>query len=63
VDTQKYVADPNGLIGSKYGLFLSQNVTIRGALSGTSSYLMSAYHSSGNKTYIIAGPGGSVTGN
>jgi len=60
VDAQKYVADPNNLIGTTYGLFLSQGVAIGGALSG-SQYQMSAYHSSGNKTYQIIGPGGSVT--
>jgi len=60
VDTQKYLANPNGLIGTTYGLFLSQGVTIGGALSGA-QYQMSAYHGSGNKTYQIVGPGGSVT--
>jgi prepilin-type N-terminal cleavage/methylation domain-containing protein len=61
VDNQKYLANPNSLIGTMYGLFLSQGVAISGALSGNSQYAMSSYHTSGNKTYQILGPGGSVT--
>jgi prepilin-type N-terminal cleavage/methylation domain-containing protein len=60
VDAQAYKANPTGLIGNTYGLFTSQGVTISGALSGA-QYLMTAYHGSGNKTYIIRGPGGTVT--
>jgi len=61
VDFQKYAATPTGLIGSTYGLYTSQGVSISGALSGVSQYVMTSYHSSGNKTYIIAGPGGTVS--
>jgi len=60
VDNQAYVADPNSLVGSTYGLYLSQNVTLSGALSG-SQYLMSSYHGSGNATFVITGPGGTIT--
>ena len=60
VDNQKYKADPNALIGNTYGLFKSQGVTLSGGLSGQ-QYLMTSYHGSGNKTYIITGPGGTVT--
>jgi type IV pilus assembly protein PilA len=62
VDAQRYQADPNLLVGTTYGLFLSQGVIMSGG-TAPSQYLMSAYHTSGNKTYLITGPGGSVTPN
>ena len=63
VDTQTYVASPGtNLIGSTYGLYTSQNVTLAGG-AGASQYTMTAYHSSGNKTYTLIGPGGTVTSN
>jgi type IV pilus assembly protein PilA len=62
VDNQHYVANPTDLIGSTYGLYTSANVTLDGNISTTTSqYSMTAYHSSGNKTYSLIGPGGSVT--
>jgi type IV pilus assembly protein PilA len=60
VDRQTYVATPTSLIGATYGFYTSQNVTIAGG-SGAQQYTMTAYHSSGNKTYSLSGPGGSVT--
>jgi prepilin-type N-terminal cleavage/methylation domain-containing protein len=63
VDAQHYVVDPQtNLTGQTYGLFISQNVTMDGALT-TNGYSMTAYHTSGNKTYTLVGPGGSVTSN
>jgi type IV pilus assembly protein PilA len=62
VDNQHYVASPIDLIGSTYGLYTSANVTLDGNISTTTSqYSMTAYHSAGNKTYSLIGPGGSVT--
>jgi type IV pilus assembly protein PilA len=60
VDHQTYNPNPLALIGSQYGLFTTQNVTITGG-AGASQYTMTAVHTSGNKTYTLAGPGGSVT--
>jgi type IV pilus assembly protein PilA len=60
VDNQTYKANPTTLIGSTYGFFTTQNVTVTGG-AGASQYTMTAVHSSGNKTYTLAGPGGSVT--
>jgi prepilin-type N-terminal cleavage/methylation domain-containing protein len=60
VDNQTYKADPVALIGSTYGFYTTQNVTVTGA-AGATQYTMTAVHSSGNKTYTLAGPGGSVT--
>ena len=61
VDAQSYATSLGAITGSKYGLFTSQNVTITVGNADTSGYTMSSYHSSGDKTWSIAGPGGSVT--
>jgi len=64
VDTQKYVAAPQtNLTGQTYGLYISQNVLMNGSIVGTTGYDMTAYHPSGNKTYTLIGPGGTVTTN
>ena len=62
VDAQTYVATPTSLIGATYGLYTSANVAIAGTAIA-SQYTMTAYHSSGNKTYTLIGPGGSITTN
>lgn len=56
-DHQIYTAHGN-LTGS-YGLGTSDNVTIT-ASGGTNNYTITAYHSRGDKTYSISGPGGSI---
>ena len=60
VDNQEYTATEATLTGTTYGLFLSANVTldITGA-SGT-GYQMTAWHSSGDATYTLSGPGGTI---
>ncbi len=63
VDTQTYVLDPQtNLIGSTYGFYTSQNVMVDGD-AATQQYTMTAYHSSGSKTFTLIGPGGSITSN
>ena len=63
VDKQTYVADPQtNLVGSTYGLYTSQGVTLDGD-GGTDQYSMTSFHTSGSKTYTLVGPGGSVTTN
>ena len=60
VDNSKYVSDPQtNLTGSTYGLFLSDSVTM-GGTGSAASYTISAYHSSGNRTYSLQGPGGTI---
>ena len=60
VDNQTYKQDPLGLIGSNYGFYTTANVNVTGT-AGATQYTMTALHSSGNKTYTLVGPGGSVT--
>ncbi len=59
-DAQSYGPIAN-ITGSLYGFFGSANVTVSVDDASTAQYTMSAYHGSGNKTYSIAGPGGSIT--
>mgnify|MGYP003572154634 CR=1 FL=1 len=60
VDFQSYATTVTALIGSTYGLFTSNNVTLSGS-GDANAYTMSGFHTTGNKTWTIAGPGGSVT--
>jgi type IV pilus assembly protein PilA len=61
VDNGHYVSNPDpNLIGSTYGFYTSQNVTVSGA-GGPSQYTMTSFHTSGNKTYTLTGPGGSLS--
>ena len=61
VDFQSYATDVDNLTGSSYGLFLSENVSLTVVGGGASGYTMQSYHSTGDKTWTVAGPGGSVT--
>jgi prepilin-type N-terminal cleavage/methylation domain-containing protein len=60
VDNQTYAA-PSSLTGSTFGFYQSENVSVSGGF-GTDQYTMTAYHSSGDKTYTLSGPGGTITG-
>jgi len=63
VDKQTYVDDPQtGLVGATYGLFTSQGVAMDGD-AAAQQYTMTAFHSSGSKTFTLTGPGGSITTN
>jgi len=61
VDESTYCRTKATLIGATYGLYLSDKVefTITSGLDRT--YVMEAYHPSGNLSYIIRGPGGSIS--
>lgn len=59
-DTDSYVNDPTSLIGATYGLYTSEDVQLSG-IAGSDAYTMTAYHSSGHRTYRLSGPGGSIT--
>ena len=61
VDESTYCNSTSTLIGATYGLYLSDKVdfTIGGADS--TSYRMTTFHSAGDASYIIRGPGGSIS--
>ncbi len=61
VDEQTYAAAVASLIGTTFGLYTSQNVTVSVVAASTGGYTMKSFHSSGDKTWSIVGPGGSIT--
>lgn len=59
VDESTYTGTEGNLSGASYGYMQSANVTF--AVEGNStSYTISTYHSSGDKTYTLTGPGGTI---
>lgn len=60
-DIRSYANNLTLITGSKYGLFMSERVTVIIGSANTQGYSMSSYHSSGDKTWSISGPGGSIT--
>ena len=60
VDESTYGDSVTDLTGASYGFYQSGNVTIATA-GDTDDYTITAYHGSGDKTYCLTGPGGSVT--
>jgi type IV pilus assembly protein PilA len=61
VDEQTYCSTVSTLTGSTYGLYLTENVTITIGNAGDESYNMTTYHSIGDASFIIRGPGGSLS--
>jgi prepilin-type N-terminal cleavage/methylation domain-containing protein len=61
VDNQDYAQNAATITGATYGFYASDNVTLTVTAATTSGYTMTSSHSSGNKTYTLSGPGGSIT--
>ena len=60
VDHGIYSDDLAFLTHSPYNLYTSEGVTL--SVNGSaSSYTIIAYHTSGNKTYTLTGPGGNIS--
>jgi type IV pilus assembly protein PilA len=59
VDEETYTSDISLLVGT-YGLYTSEKVKFISVAGDVTSYKMYAYHTSGDKTYSIKGPGGSI---
>ena len=49
--------------GASYGLYTSKDVAMAIPGGNTDGYTMTAYHSAGDITYTLSGPGGSFTHN
>lgn len=60
VDNQTYSGTVANLVGATYGLFTSKNVTLTGG-GGAASYVMTGHHLKGDATYVLRGPGGSIS--
>jgi prepilin-type N-terminal cleavage/methylation domain-containing protein len=56
-----YCGTLDNLTGPTYGFWLSDNVNIAIMGATTLGYTMRSHHNSGNKTWTIVGPGGSIT--
>ena len=61
VDEQTYASAVASITGATYGLFISRGVTVTITAASTTQYTMTSSHSSGDQTYTITGPGGSIT--
>lgn len=59
VDEATYSSDIGLLSGSSYGYYQSGNVTVDVA-GDTNNYTITGYHGSGDKTFTLTGPGGTV---
>jgi len=60
VDNLAYANAITDLVGI-YGLYTSANVVFTKVTAGIDTYHMEAYHTSGDLTYTIDGPGGSIS--
>lgn len=61
VDTRQYTNSVSTLTTSPYNLFITQGVNIAVSSATNEAYEMTAYHSAGNITYTLSGPGGSIS--
>ena len=57
VDHQTYTSTAN--LTGDYGVGTSDNVTL-GTAGGADDYTITSFHSSGDKTYSVSGPGGTI---
>lgn len=61
VDNQTYTSNTGLLTGATYGLYLSDDVQFVIGSANRSTYVMRSWHLAGNKSFVISGPGGSVS--
>jgi len=61
VDNRQYTNNISALTTIPYNLSISQGVSVGVSSATNESYLMTAYHSAGNTTYTLSGPGGTIT--
>lgn len=59
VDASRYASSYTRLTGSQYGYMQSGNVTVT-VNGSTTNYTITGYHGSGDKTYTLTGPGGTI---
>jgi prepilin-type N-terminal cleavage/methylation domain-containing protein len=59
VDHSTYMTSLSALTGTSYAFIQSQNVIV-GVSGGSERYTITAFHNSGNKTYSLSGPGGTI---
>ncbi len=59
-DNRQYTNDISRLTTTPYNLYISQGVNMAVSSATNQAYLMSAYHSAGNVTFTLSGPGGAI---
>jgi type IV pilus assembly protein PilA len=60
VDNRQYTNSITSLTTTPYNLGISQGVHLGVSSASDEAYLMTAYHSAGNITYTLSGPGGAI---
>ena len=61
VDTSSYTMTLGTLMSTSYGVGISDGVVMPILSADSNGYTMRAYHSSGNATYTLSGPGGGIS--
>jgi len=61
VDNSTYCNTEGALTGATYRLYLSENVTFDVVAASDKPYSMKTWHSSGDASFIVRGPGGSMS--
>ena len=61
VDQDTYCNASSTLTSGTYQLFMSEGVVFSTCNADSTSYVMEMYHPSGDSSYIIRGPGGSIS--
>ena len=61
VDNRLYTNSIANLTANPYNLYISEGVNVAVSSATNRVYIMTAYHSAGNKTYTLSGPGGSIS--
>jgi len=60
VDNSTYADSIDKLVGSEYGLFLGEGVTVVVVQADEESYEMMSFHRRGKKRYTVVGPGAEI---
>jgi prepilin-type N-terminal cleavage/methylation domain-containing protein len=61
VENRQYTNSIGNLTTSPYNIHISQGVSMGVSSANNEAYLMTAYHSAGNITYTLSGPGGMIS--
>ena len=59
VDYNTYLTSLSALTGASYAFIQTQNVIV-GVTGNSQNYTITAFHNSGDKTYSLSGPGGTI---
>lgn len=61
VDEKTYTNTTSTLIGSTYGFYVSKKIVFTIVSANNLSYSMKAWHPGGDASFVVRGPGGSVS--